>query len=397
MRLPSWLRALESGLNSLGRYPGGPANLLASTPIKSRRLLYTAAFVTFASLGFIVDVMRPAIQPWPLVVITAALTGVTAVVFVYVVTYHPRWFPLVIVVMLATTFGSALLLNLIASIPLDEATDLAIRVKFTVDGVGCLLCFVLSYTFFMAFIAAEGTRHTRVVAEIELAGEIHRLLVPTLAQRSGRFEFFGASVPSTEVGGDLVDVVAAGAGWVGYVADVSGHGVGAGLLMGMVKSTIRTRVLAGGGLDAVLTDVNQVLVPLRKPNMFVTLAAVSDDGAGGLAFSVAGHPPILHYRASSGAIEELTVPQVPLGMFEDRTFTAARVAPDPVDLIAIVTDGLTEVFDAADREFGMERLAEAIRVSATRPLGDIGRTVMQQARAHGAQADDQTLLLIRVA
>ena len=83
-------------------------------------------------------------------------------------------------------------------------------------------------------------------------------------------------------------------------------------------------------------------------------------------------------------------------MFENRTFASARVAPAPGDLIAIVTDGLTEVFDAADREFGMERLIDAIRMSATRPLQEIGGTLMQQARAHGKQSDDQTLLLIRV-
>jgi serine phosphatase RsbU (regulator of sigma subunit) len=265
-----------------------------------------------------------------------------------------------------------------------------------VDGIGCLLCFVLSYTFFMGFIGAEGTRHARVQAEIDLAGEIHRLLVPVIEQRRGRFEFFGVSVPSTEVGGDLVDVVQTTTGWVGYVADVSGHGVGAGLLMGILKSAMRTRVLAGGTLDRMLDDLNGVIIPLRKPNMFVTLAAVCDDGAGHLAFSVAGHPPILHYRAATGAIEQLTVPQVPLGMFDDRMFASARVSPDAGDLLAIVTDGLTEVFDAADQEFGMERLTTAIRENATLPLEQIGRTVMQQARAHGPQSDDQTLLLIRV-
>ena len=396
MSLPSWIRALDSGLSRLARFPGSRSNILASTPAKSRRLLYAAAFFTFASLGFIVDVMRTEIRPTEMVLLLAVLTGLTAVGFVYVAAHHPRWFGWLLVAMLGITFANAALQTRVPVIALADATPLEIQVKLWIDGIGCLLCFVLSYTFFMGFIGEEGTRHARVQAEMDLAGEIHRLLVPAIEQRRGRFEFFGVSAPSSEVGGDLVDVVPTTTGWLGYVADVSGHGVGAGLLMGILKSAMRTRVLAGGTLDRMLDDLNGVIVPLRKPNMFVTLAAVCDDGSGDLAFTVAGHPPILHYRAPTGAIEQLTVPQVPIGMFENRTFASARLSPEAGDLIAIVTDGLTEVFDAADREFGMERLTAAIRESATLPLERIGETVMQQARAHGPQSDDQTLLLIRV-
>jgi hypothetical protein len=396
MTLPPWARALESGLSRLGRIPGTQANFLASTPVKSRRLLYAAAFFTFSSLGFIVDVMRPDVQAPFVVMLSALLTGLTAVLFIYVAAHHPRWFPPLLVVMLAVPFVNAMLQNQTGAVPFADASPLAIRVKLLVDGIGCLLGFVLSYTFFMGFIGAEGTRHARVLAEIELAGEIHRLLVPAVEQHQGRFELYGLSVPSTEVGGDLVDVVPTAGGWVGYVADVTGHGVGAGLLMAILKSSMRTRVLSGGGLDDVLGDVNGVLVPLRKPNMFVTLAALVDDGSGSLAFSVAGHPPILHYRAATGAIDELSVAQVPLGIFEERAFAFARVTPRGGDLLAIVTDGLTEVFDRRDDEFGLERLKDAIRTSATQPLKTIAETVMRLTREHGPQSDDQTLLLVRV-
>ena len=298
--------------------------------------------------------------------------------------------------MLALVFANPLLQNGGQGVALADASPLAIRVKFTVDGIGCLLCFVLSYTFFMGFIGAEGTRHARVMAEVELAREIHRLLVPGIDQQHGRFQFYGVSVPSTEVGGDLVDVVPAGQGWVGYVADVSGHGVGAGLLMGILKSAMHTRVRTAGSLDEVLRDVNQVLVPLRKPNMFVTLAAVRDDGTGALTFSVAGHPPILHYRAAMDAIEEHSVPQVPLGIFEDRQFTCAAMTPETGDLVAIISDGLTEVFDAGDDEFGLDRVKNAIRANAMQPLQTIADRVIRLTREHGPQSDDQTILLIRV-
>jgi hypothetical protein len=396
MSLPRWVRVLESGLSRLGRLPGMQSNVLASAPATSKRLLYAAAFFTFASLGFIVDVMRPEIVPPLMVLLSAAATGLIAVGIVYAAVHHPRWIPAFIVLMFVVTFANAAIQNRLESVALADATPLEIRIKLLIDGIGCLLGFVLSYSFFMGFIGAEGTRHARVIAEIDLAHEIHQMLVPMVDRRDGRFEFYGLSMPSTEVGGDLVDVVPVERGWLGYVADVSGHGVGAGLLMGILKSAVHTRVLSGGTLDHMLGDVNKVLVPLSKTNMYVTLAALHDDGSGRLSFSVAGHPPILHYRASTNTIDELSIPQVPLGMFDDRTFESASFVAEPGDILAIVTDGLTEVFDARDDEFGMERLKEAFRATATQPLASISETVLRLTREHGPQSDDQTLLLVRV-
>lgn len=112
---------------------------------------------------------------------------------------------------------------------------------------------------------------------------------------------------------------------------------------------------------------------------------------------MAGHPPVLHVRAATGTVEEVTTPAVPLGIFDDRLFTSRRISADAGDLLAIVTDGLTEVFDRDDVEFGLERLKETIRGNAALPLPEIAAMVLQRTREHGAQSDDQTLLLIRLA
>src|SRR5262249_42202424 len=158
------------------------------------------------------------------------------------------------------------------------------------------------------FVQREGTRYVRAHTEIALARDIHRLLVPALARRVGAFEFQGVSVPSGEVGGDLIDLVESKDGWIGYVADVSGHGVGAGLLMGMVKSAARMQLQQMSPIDQLLTDLNAVLLDLKKPEMYVTFAGLQFDESG-LRFSVAGHPPILHYRATSATVDELSVAQ----------------------------------------------------------------------------------------
>src|SRR4029077_168918 len=125
-----------------------------------------------------------------------------------------------------------------------------------------------------------GARYFRAHAEIELAHDIHNLLVPRIDARVGRFTFCGVSLPSGEVGGDLVDLVEVDQRWIGYIADVSGHGVGSGVLMGMVKSAARMKLLTLAPLAALLDDLNDALVPVRKPGMYVTMACLRyDEGA----------------------------------------------------------------------------------------------------------------------
>ena len=123
------------------------------------------------------------------------------------------------------------------------------------------------------------TRYLRAQAELAVAHEIHRVLVPSIDRTAGEDEFFGWSIASGEVGGDLVDLVDADGRWLAYVADVSGHGVGAGIVMGMFKSALRTRALADGSVAAVLGDIQTALMPLKQPNMYVTVACVRG-GAG---------------------------------------------------------------------------------------------------------------------
>ena len=157
----------------------------------------------------------------------------------------------------------------------------------------------------------------------------------------GCFEFQGVSLASGDVGGDLLDLVESKNAWTGYVADVSGHGVGAGLLMGMVKSATHMQLQAMHPIDQLLTNLNTVLLDLKKPEMYVTFAGLQFDGVSGLQFSVAGHPPILHYHASSASVVELSVPQMPVAMFPDRTFGASSLSRGHLGIYSILTDGLT--------------------------------------------------------
>ena len=166
--------------------------------------------------------------------------------------------------------------------------------------------------------------------------------------------------------------------------------------MGIVKSAVRTRLRQDATLDRLLTDVNPVVCELSKSNMFVTMAAVQCDATDRLTFTTVGHLPILHYSADRGFVEELTTPQIPLGVFEDTAFSSAAVASRRGDIYALVTDGLTEVFDADDAELGLEPVKQTIRAYASQPLSEIAERIVNVSRGYGAQQDDQTVLLIRV-
>jgi serine phosphatase RsbU (regulator of sigma subunit) len=179
------------------------------------------------------------------------------------------------------------------------------------------------------------------------------------------------------------------------VADVSGHGVKAGTLMAMVKSATRMRLRSGGDLSALFNDLNSVLFPLKNPSMYVTCAAVQLDGNGGGQFALAGHLPILHYRKSAGRVERLTEGGPPLAMLEASAFPTGKVRLEPGDVLAFLTDGLVEVEDGGQREFGIERIEGLLSERAAHPLPAVFAAILSAVRAHGPQRDDQTLLLVR--
>jgi serine phosphatase RsbU (regulator of sigma subunit) len=353
-------------------------------------MFMAGVFLMFAPVGVLADVTHLGADPFRRLVTNILFSGGIAVVYV-VVARRPQWLPALAVahIALATQFERILPAR---TAPLAGA---ALQARLSADTAAISIAIVASFVLLTRVLNREGARLVRARTEIALARDIHRLLVPPFSRRIGRFEFCGISVPSGDVGGDLVDLVDAGERWIGYVADVSGHGVGAGLLMGMVKSATRTQLRAAPSLSALLNELNAVLLDLSRPDMFVTFAGMQFDRASGLQFSLAGHLPILHCRPAASAVDELSLAQVPLAMFGDRRYTSAPVAFDPGDLFVILTDGLTEVFDSHDRELGLEGIKGVIRQHADAPLDRVKDALLAAAHGHGPQLDDQTLLLIR--
>ncbi len=249
------------------------------------------------------------------------------------------------------------------------------------------------YALFLYAFITEGRRYYDTLTEIRLAGAIHRSLVPEIKAAVNPFEFYGCSWPSGEVSGDLVDFVQHDRGWFAYVADVSGHGVPAGVLMTMVKSAARTWLTAVGP-RGFLPALNQVLLPLSAPNMYLTLAFLSYT-EGKMELATAGHVPVLHFDRLAGTVSERSVSNLPIALLSDAQFEISEMSSGSGDVFVFLTDGITEVVDDHDRDLGLEPLKSILIENACAPLPEIARRLRDRAFQHGKQIDDQTLLLIR--
>jgi sigma-B regulation protein RsbU (phosphoserine phosphatase) len=263
------------------------------------------------------------------------------------------------------------------------------------EGGLAMLMICAGYSLVLGFIQKEGRRVFGSLTEVRLAQEVHQALVPAISRRIGEYEIYGISVPSGQVGGDLVDLVETDSQWTAYVADVAGHGVPAGMVMAMVKSAVRMGTADATSLSSLLSNLDKVLGALSSPNVFVTFACIMGGQGPNLVFSLAGHLPILHYRRREGVIEERSISNLPLAAVPNSEFVTANITCEPGDVLAIVTDGLTETSDEAERELGLEPLKTALLESVDVPLDQVTQFLRNASLQYGKQLDDQTVLLVR--
>jgi len=349
---------------------------------------------TFATIGIFQDFWAPGAPPWYWVAVHCVIAGSISLSWAYTFMWSKKFIFMIVI----TTIASAVL-GTWTSVQYPSSADTDIRAWHTrgaIEAFACMLLIALGYIFFVRFIDTEGAEQLRLKTEVNLAREIHEVLVPPVDAIHGRLEIYGRSIASSEVGGDLLDVFEGDHGVVVTVADVSGHGVGAGTMMAMMKSAARVKLMDGAKLDALVRDLNRVMFQLKRDGMFVTISALRFHPDGSVEVAVAGHLPVLRVRGSNGEVDVLPNEHVPLGILEDASFSSRELRGDPGDVFVLITDGLTEVENSRGEELGWERIRDIAASNRTRPLPDIHAAVMDAVTSHGKQEDDQTLVLIRV-
>ena len=238
---------------------------------------------------------------------------------------------------------------------------------------------------------------SRLDHELELAREIQAAALPVEHLSDDRVEVMGVNVASDVVGGDYFDYFWEAEGCLRLaLADVSGHGLSASLLMSAVRSAVRF-----SGADAqpaaLATRLNRLLYESTPANQYVAaVLAHLDTGSGHFVYSNGGHAPPL--RIGANVTERLDSTGLIIGAFAGAVYEERSVDLDPGDLIVFYTDGLTEMCDPEGEEFGLERLSRLISGQRERPVSEIIAAVRRDTRAfRGAsrREDDVTLMLLR--
>ena len=385
-KLRTWLAGVSSA------FPTAFSPYWRVLPLGRMKMFLAGYFFVGAAGGFAFDLLQLNASRvvggffWPVLVGTGAMAARAAAI------KRVRLIPLLLLLVVVTAWLGYWASHVSTPLPVPVAVHR--RVLF--DAIGILVGIGFGARFLLFFAGTEGVASVRMQTELSLAHGIQAILVPTVSFQNASFELYGKSIPSTEMGGDLIDVIESDGGLVAYVADISGHGLPAGQLMGMLKTAMRLAVKLRQMPVAALESVDRVLPDLKEREMFATLALLRFDGSSEAEYALAGHPPILHYRHGSKDTARLCMEQLPLGLFPGGSYASKRVIYSPRDLFLMLTDGITEVVNARDEEFGLTRLQELLTRHATKALPEIWDLIMREVRHYGLQQDDQSLFLLRV-
>jgi phosphoserine phosphatase RsbU/P len=239
----------------------------------------------------------------------------------------------------------------------------------------------------------------RIEREMELAAAIQREILPHSLPEVAGVELAAANLPTRHVGGDYYDLFPLSRGRLGFlVADVSGKGVPAALLVSTVHAAVHLQIDEARTVVDLVSRIDRHLRRYAATRKFLTLFfGLFEPDSGLLTYVSAGHNPALLLRRS-GEMERLGATGVPVGMFPDASWRQVEVKLAHGDLLCAYTDGLTEAVNSAEEEFGLDRLAALIAGSGKTPLQDLCDRVLGEVAGFAAgmpQYDDQTLLLLR--
>lgn len=359
-----------------------------SLPWRSYLVFLAGIYFLFSTLGFVNSLLAPGAMSYGEIIRNSLLSGLVGAIYAHTFTRDLKFLAVGIILQFVLAFSPYGNLELIKDNP-----ELVTYLRF--HAVGIMLLVILGYILFVKFISGEGLKHFKYKTEIDLARKMHTILVPEIVYKNEEFDISGISKPVGEVGGDMADMFKLRDGkMVLTVADVSGHGVSAGLLMGMFKSALRSNLTHGDSLSECYSNLNSMIFDLKDKKMFLTASSISIH-PGKMEFIVAGHLPLLIYRKGTKKIEELTIRQIPVGMKKDFKFLEGEFSLESGDFVVMVTDGVPETFSKSKELFSMERLKRIIEENAVEESGKLNQNILMEVEKFGIPDDDLTILTIK--
>jgi sigma-B regulation protein RsbU (phosphoserine phosphatase) len=233
--------------------------------------------------------------------------------------------------------------------------------------------------------------------ELQEARRIQEKLLPASLPEVDGWSIAVSWQPAAGVGGDCYDALAFGGSRLAVsIADVVGKGIPAALLMSNLQAAVRAFATEHVGPADLCHQVNRILCGNIAEGRFISFVyCVVDPASRVLTYSNAGHYPPILLRAD-GSIARLTSGGPVLGVFGDAAYEEASVPLDPGDRVVLFTDGITEARNAADEEFGEERLIEAALPHRGTTSAALQHHLATEVRAFtgGNYQDDATLIVM---
>lgn len=251
-----------------------------------------------------------------------------------------------------------------------------------------------------AVLHREVIEKRKLEQEIEVAAEIQKRLLPENAPSTALYDIDAITLQCKYVGGDYYDFIAIDGERLGLaLADVSGKGIPASLMMSNLQATLQSRALYDEDPSSVVTAVNNLIFRNSTANKYVTLVyCVLDLTTPRLHYTNAGHnPPLL--RRCDGTWRELSVGGMVVGMFENVRYEQETIDLRPGEMIVIYTDGATEALNLRGEEFGVDRLCQTIDRFAHENATALCDRIYESIRSFEQTAerhDDLTLMIIKI-
>lgn len=239
----------------------------------------------------------------------------------------------------------------------------------------------------------------RIDDQLQIAGELQARLLPAGPPEIDGYAIAGVCTPAYEVGGDYFDYFHLADGRLGVVvADVSGNGIGAALLMSSFRALLVPGARAGVSPAALMGQMNSLLPEFARKRDFITaFYGILDIAGGAFTYANCGHNLPLLVRAD-GRIEHLTQSGPSLIILPGAQYETGTVVLHEADLLVLFTDGVVEVFDSQRQEFGNGRLEEVARRSREGSAGDVLEDIVAATRSFSGSEiphDDFTLVVIK--
>ncbi len=247
-----------------------------------------------------------------------------------------------------------------------------------------------------ARLSRESIERARLRKEMEVAAEIQSHLYPKEVPVTPGWRVATRFLPIREVGGDSFDVVVRGEDLLATVTDVSGKGVGAGMLAAGLHALARVLACETEDVPRVASRLNDYLAEVTDDNRFATMVMVRLGPDGSFCAVHAGHCPSL-VRRRDGSVERMPPSGLPLGILPGTRYTPLRGRLGPGDLMILYTDGITEAEDPEGDELGVTGLEELVAgLSSSQADGACEELLARLERFTGGAepTDDVTLLVV---